>query len=201
MVSFNLLSYNIQDTIMNTTIKHPRMVNPGTEQTFIRQDTDLGGLEVHTTKGIIEVDTTACRESMGLGELKDYTLVKMYADKGYHVADEATRRIVQQGDMVEMNRTPPSEIKKQEFLQKNEPVDANIAFYPEVAPELTLRKGETDITQHPTEVNIDWENTQIVPYQLDRGTVNFDIVQKAYIDITYLGEPMFFPDPEFQAWA
>ncbi len=201
MVSFNLLSYNIQDTIMNTTIKHPRMVNPGTEQTFIRQDTDLGGLEVHTTKGIIEVDTTACRESMGLGELKDYTLVKMYADKGYQVADEATRRIVQQGDMVEMNRTPPSEIKKQEFLQKNEPVDANIAFYPEVAPELTLRKGETDITQHPTEVNIDWENTQIVPYQLDRGTVNFDIVQKAYIDITYLGEPMFFPDPEFQAWA
>ncbi len=201
MVSFNLLSYNIQDTIMNTTIKHPRMVNPGTEQTFIRQDTDLGGLEVHTTKGIIEVDTTACRESMGLGELKDYTLVKMYADKGYQVADEATRRIVQQGDMVEMNRTPPSEIKKQEFLQKNEPVDANIAFYPEVAPELTLRKGETDITQHPTEVNIDWENTQIVPYQLDRGTVNFDIVQKAYIDITYLGDPMFFPDPEFQAWA
>ncbi len=201
MVSFNLLSYNIQDTIMNTTIKHPRMVNPGTEQTFIRQDTDLGGLEVHTTKGIIEVDTTACRESMGLGELKDYTLVKMYADKGYQVADEATRRIVQQGDMVEMNRTPPSEIKKQEFLQKNEPVDANIAFYPEVAPELTLRKGETDITQHPTEVNIDWENTQIVPYRLDRGTVNFDIVQKAYIDITYLGEPMFFPDPEFQAWA
>lgn len=201
MVSFNLLSYNIQDTIMNTTIKHPRMVNPGTEQTFIRQDTDLGGLEVHTTKGIIEVDTTACRESMGLGELKDYTLVKMYADKGYQVADEATRRIVQQGDMVEMNRTPPSEIKKQEFLQKNEPVDANIAFYPEVAPELTLRKGETDITHHPTEVNIDWENTQIVPYQLDRGTVNFDIVQKAYIDITYLGEPMFFPDPEFQAWA
>jgi hypothetical protein len=177
------------------------MVNPGTEQTFIRQDTDLGGLEVHTTKGIIEVDTTACRESMGLGELKDYTLVKMYADKGYQVADEATRRIVQQGDMVEMNRTPPSEIKKQEFLQKNEPVDANIAFYPEVAPELTLRKGETDITQHPTEVNIDWENTQIVPYRLDRGTVNFDIVQKAYIDITYLGEPMFFPDPEFQAWA
>ncbi len=201
MVSFNLLNYNIQDTIMNTTIKHPRMVNPGTEQTFIRQDTDLGGLEVHTTKGIIEVDTTACRESMGLGELKDYTLVKMYADKGYQVADEATRRIVQQGDMVEMNRTPPSEIKKQEFLQKNEPVDANIAFYPEVAPELTLRKGETDITQHPTEVNIDWENTQIVPYRLDRGTVNFDIVQKAYIDITYLGEPMFFPDPEFQAWA
>ncbi len=201
MVSFNLLSYNIQDTIMNTTIKHPRMVNPGTEQTFIRQDTDLGGLEVHTTKGIIEVDTTACRESMGLGELKDYTLVKMYADKGYQVADEATRRIVQQGDMVEMNRTPPSEIKKQEFLQKNEPVDANIAFYPEVAPELTLRKGETDIAHHPTEVNIDWENTQIVPYQLDRGTVNFDIVQKAYIDITYLGDPMFFPDPEFQAWA
>lgn len=201
MVGFNLLSYNIQDTIMNTNIKHPRMVNPGTEQTFIRQDTDLGGLEVHTTKGIIEVDTTACWESMGLGKLRDKTFIKMFVDKGYQVADEATRRIVQQGNMVEMNRTPPSEIKKQEFLQKNEPIDANIAFYPEVAPEMTLNKGETDITQHPTEVNIDWENTEIVPYRLERGTVTFDIVQKAYVDITYLGDPMFFPDPEFQAWA
>ncbi|MBD5115066.1 MAG: hypothetical protein HDT46_07660 [Ruminococcaceae bacterium] len=201
MVSFNLLSYNIQDTVMNTTINHPRMINPGTNPTFIRQNTEPGGLEVHTTDAVIEVDTKPCRESMGLGQLSDASLVKYYVDKGYQVADEATRSIVQQGNMVEENRTPPAQIAKSEFMRKNEPVDANIAFYPSVPPEITVNPGTTDITQHPTQVNIDWENTAIVPYQLQRGTVSFDIVQKAYVDITYLGEPMFFPDPEFQSWA
>ncbi|MCM1054195.1 MAG: DUF6470 family protein [Bacteroides sp.] len=201
MVGFNLLSYNIQDTVMNTTINHPRMVNPGTNQQFLRQTTDLGGLEVHTTRALIEVDTKPCRESMGVGQLSDASLVRYYADKGYQVADEATRSIVQQGNMVEENRTPPAQIAKSEFMRKNEPVDANIAFYPSVPPEITVNPGTTDISQRPTQVNIDWENTQIVPYQLQRGTVNFDIVQKAYVDITYLGDPMFFPDPEFQSWA
>lgn len=201
MVSFNLLSYNIQDTVMNTTINHPRMVNPGTNQTFIRQNTELGGLEVHTTDAVIEVDTTACRESMGLGQLSDASMIRYFVDQGYQVADEATRRIVQQGNMVEENRTPPSEIAASEFMEKNVPVDANIAFYPKVRPDITVNPGTTDISQRPTQVNIDWENTGIVPYQLQRGTVSFDIVQKAYVDITYLGDPMFFPDPEFQSWA
>lgn len=201
MVSFNLLSYNIQDTVMNTTINHPRMVNPGTNPTFINQNTVPGGLEVHTTDALIEVDTKPCRESMGLGQLSDASLVKYYVDKGYQVADEATRRIVQQGDMVEQNRTSQADIAKNDFMRRNEPVDANIAFYPSVPPDITVNPGTTDITHHPTEVNIDWQNTAIVPYQLQRGTVNFDIVQKAYVDITYMGEPMFFPDPEFQSWA
>lgn len=201
MVGFNLLSYNIQDTVMNTTINHPRMVNPGTNQTFIRQNTELGGLEVHTTDAVIEVDTTACRESMGLGQLSDASMIRYFVDQGYQVADEATRRIVQQGNAVEENRTPPSEIAASEFMEKNIPVDANIAFYPKVRPDITVNPGTTDISQRPTQVNIDWENTGIVPYQLQRGTVSFDIVQKAYVDITYLGDPLFFPDPEFQAWA
>lgn len=201
MVGFNLLSYNIQDTVMNTTINHPRMVNPGTNQTFIRQNTELGGLEVHTTDAVIEVDTTACRESMGLGQLSDASMIRYFVDQGYQVADEATRRIVQQGNAVEENRTPPSEIAASEFMEKNIPVDANIAFFPKVRPDITVNPGTTDISQRPTQVNIDWENTGIVPYQLQRGTVSFDIVQKAYVDITYLGEPLFFPDPEFQAWA
>lgn len=201
MVSFNLLSYNIQDTVMNTTINHPRMVNPGTNQTFINQNTVPGGLEVHTADALIEVDTKPCRESMGLGQLSDALMVKYYADKGYQVADEATRRIVQQGDTVEQNRIPPSQIAKNDCMRRNEPVDANIAFYPSVPPDITVNPGTTDIVHHPTELNIDWQNTDIVPYQLQKGTVNFDIVQKAYVDITYLGEPLFFPDPEFQAWA
>lgn len=201
MVGLNLLNYDIRDTVMNTSIKHPRMVNPGTDKNFIRQESKFSFLEMDISMPLVEVDSTLTWESYGIGHLRDYTMVKMCVDKGYQVADEATRRIVQQGNMVEMNRTPPSEIKAQEFLEKNEPVDANIDFIPKVKPEMTVREGEVKLTPHPSELNIDWENTQIVPYQLDRGTVTFDIVQKAYVDITYMGEPLFFPDPEFQSWA
>ena len=201
MVGFNLLNYNIQDTIMNTTIKHPRMVNPGTNQLFYRQESKFAFMGIDSTLPFVEIDLSAARESMGIGHLTDMGVVKMCVDKGYQVADEATRRIVQQGNMVEMNRTPPSEIKKQEFLQKNEPVDANIDFIPKTGPDFTVHEGEVNLEPQPSDLNIHWEDTQIVPYQLDRGTVNFDIVQKAYIDIIYMGDPLFFPDPEFQSWA
>lgn len=201
MVGLNLLNYNIQDTIMNTNIKPPRMVNPGTDRNFYRQESQFSFLEMDISMPLVEVDSTLTWESYGFCHLRDSTMVKMYVDKGYQVADEATRRIVQQGNMVEMNRTPPSEIKAQEFLEKNEPVDANIAFIPKEKPEMTVHEGEVELTPHPSELNIDWENTQIVPYQLDRGTVTFDIVQKAYIDIVYMGDPLFFPDQNFQSWA
>lgn len=201
MVGLNLLNYNIQDTIMNTNIKPPRMVNPGTENNFYRQESQFSFLEMDISMPLVEVDSTLTWESYGFGHLRDSTMVKMYVDKGYQVADEATRRIVQQGNMVEMNRTPPSEIKAQEFLEKNEPVDANIAFIPKEKPEMTVHEGEVELTPHPSELNIDWEDTRIVPYQLERGTVTFDIVQRAYIDIVYMGDPLFFPDQNFQAWA
>ena len=201
MVSFNLLSYDMQNTIINTNITPPKMVNPGTENVFIRQETKLGGLEVHTDIGSIEIDTTPCQESMGVGQLRDESLVKWYADKGYQVADEATRRIVQQGDMVELNRSTQAEIKKQEFMEKNKPIDANIAFYPKEPPDITVNNAQADITKHLTEISIDWENTGIVPYRFEMGSVSFEVVQKAYFDAVYLGDPIYFPEPDFVSWA
>lgn len=201
MVSNNLLNYIIQDTVMNTHIKHPRMVNPGTEQTFIRQDTDLGGLEVHTTDGIIEVDTTAARESMGLGQLSDGEMIKHYAELGKRHREEFTKQTVSDGRQLSMKRATKLQLTNRHFVESKLPKQTGTAFYPSAPAELNARPGTTDISHHPTEVNIDWANTDIVPYYLDRGTVTFDIVQKAYVHFQYLGQPNFFPDQNFQSWA
>ena len=201
MISSNLLDYTIQDIIMNTSIKHPRMVNPGTEQTFIRQDTDLGGLEVHTTDGIIEVDTTAARESMGLGQLTNGEVIKRYAELGQKHREEFTKQPVKDGRQLSMKRATKLQLTNRHFFESKLPDPVGTAFYPSVPAELNAKPGTTDISHHPTEVNIDWANTDIVPYYLDRGTVTFDIVQKAYVHFQYLGEPNFFPDPNFQSWA
>ncbi len=194
MVSNNLLHYNIQDTIMNTTIKHPRMVNPGAPQLFIRQNTEPGGIEVHTTDAVIEVDTYEARASMGLGQLKDADMVKHFAEKGKQSISEFTKRSVHKGDEVVKNRTTPVELARREYIQKHLPKEVGVAFYPSEPAEVDVHKGTTDISFDPTVVNIDWEDTQIVPYELDRGTVSFDIVQKAYVDIMYMGDPNYFPE-------
>lgn len=201
MVSNNLLNYLIQDTVMNTSIKHPRMVNPGTEQTFIRQDTNPGGLEVHTTDGIIEIDTTAARESMGLGQLSDLKMLKYYTQQAKQACAEGTKRTASDGEIMAKGRATRVQLTNNHYIQDRLPETAGMVFYPSEDVELNAKPGTTDISHHPTEVNIDWANTDIVPYELDRGTVTFDIVQRAYVHFQYMGEPNFFPDPNFQSWA
>lgn len=201
MVSPNLLSYNIQNTVMNTTIKHPRMVNPGTAQTFIRQETNPGGLEVHTTDAEIEIDTTAARESMGLGQLSDRAMIEHFVEKGKQAVQAAARRDVKTGTDIARHRTTRLEALKRDYIEKHSPKDTITVFYPGVPAEVDIKPGTTDISHHPTEVNIDWADTQIVPYELERGTVNFDIVRRAYVDITYLGDPNYFPEPKTLGWA
>lgn len=201
MVSPNLLSYNIQNTVMNTTIRHPRMVNPGTAQTFIRQETDPGGLEVHTTDAEIEIDTTAARESMGLGQLSDRAMIEHFVQKGKEAVQQAARREVQTGNAIARNRTTRLQALTRDYVEKHSPKDTITVFYPSEPAEVDVHPGTTDISHHPTEVNIDWADTQIVPYELERGTVDFEIVRRAYVDITYLGGPNYFPEPEFLAWA
>lgn len=203
MINPDLLHYNIQDTIMNTSIKHPRMVNPGQEYTFIRQNTVQGGLEVHTTDADIDIDTKAARESLGLGHMYDATMVQMYADRGKQSIADYTRRIVNEGNAMVRQRSFPVQLATQRYWQERrvEPSQAQLTYIPSEDPDVDVTRGGVEIDHHPTQVNIDWANTGIVPYQLDRGTVTFDIVQRAYVDIMYMGDPDYFPDSAEPAFS
>lgn len=203
MVSPDLLHYNIYNTIMNTSIKHPRMVNPGQDFIFIRQDTAQGGIEVHSADAFVEIDTKAARESLGFGHMFDGTMVKYFADKGKQSIADLTRQIVNDGDAMVKYRTSPVQLAKQHFLEdrKVEPSQAQLTFIPSEDADINVREGYVDINYDPTDLNISWANTGIVPYQLDRGTVTFDIVQKAYIDMLYMGDPIYFPAEAEPVWS
>ena len=204
MISSDLLHYNIQPTVLDTSIKHPRMVNPGQDWLFIRQNTQLGGIEVHTTEADIQVSTKAARESLGLGHMFDASMVRMFAERGKQDCADFTRQTARDGEAMVRQRMSPAQIAKQHYWQERrvEPSQAQLTFIPSEDADVEVTRGGVDITHHPTEVNIDWANTDIVPYQLDRGTVNFTVVQRAYVDIMYMGSPDYFPDsaaPEFRA--
>lgn len=196
MINPDLLHYNIQNTVMNTSIKHPRMVNPGQDYIFIRQDTQPGGLEVHTTDARIDIDTTAARESLGLGHMSDASMVKLYADRGKRDVADFTRQTARDGEAMVRQRMSPAQLAKQHFWEERrvEPSQARLTFLPSEDADIQVTRGGVEIDHRPTDVNIDWANTGIVPYQLDRGTVTFDIVQRAYVDIMYMGDPDYFPD-------
>lgn len=206
MVSNNLLNYNIYDTVMDTSIKHPRMVNPGQEYLFIRQNTDLGGIEVHTTEADVNIDTKAARESLGFGHMFDATMVKIFVQRGQRDVADFTRQTAQEGKaMVEQRMSPVQLARRRYWAERRvEPSQAQLTFIPSEDADVDITRGGVEINLNPTEVNIDWANTDIVPYQLDRGTVNFTIVQRAYVDMTYLGDPIYFPEsaePAFSARA
>ena len=203
MINPDLLHYNIQNTVMDTSIKHPRMVNPGQDYIFIRQNTRPGGLEVHTTDAQLDIDTTAARESLGLGHMSDASMVKLYFDRGKRDVAEFTKQTARDGEAMVRERMSPVELARQHYWQERqvEPSQAQLTFIPSVGADVHVTRGGVEIDHHPTEVNIDWANTGIVPYQLDRGTVNFNIVQRAYVDIMYMGEPDYFPDSAAPAFS
>ena len=203
MVSNDLLHYNIYNTIVDTSIKHPRMVNPGQDWLFIRQDTDLGGIEVHTTEADIDIDTKAARESLGFGHMFDDTMVRIYAQRGKEACADFTKRTAQDGEAMVQQRMFPAQLARKHYWEDKrvEPSQAQLTFIPSEDADIEVTRGGADISYNPTEVNIDWANTDIVPYQLDRGTVTFDIVQKAYIDIIYMGDPDYFPDSAEPAFS
>lgn len=203
MINPDLLHYNIQNTVMNTSIKHPRMVNPGQDYIFIRQDTQAGGIEVHTTDARIDIDTTAARESLGLGHMSDASMVKLYADRGKRDVADFTRQTARDGEAMVKQRMSPIQLARQHYWQERqvEPSQARLTFLPSEDADIQVTRGGVEIDHHPTDVNIDWANTDIVPYQLDRGTVTFDIVQRAYVDIMYMGDPDYFPDSAEPAFS
>lgn len=204
MINSDLLHYNIQPTVLDTSIKHPRMVNPGQNWLFLRQNTQPGGIEVHTTEADIHIDTKAARESMGLSNMSDEAFIRMHVDKARQDCADFTRQTVHDGEAMVRQRMSPATLAKQHYWQnrKVEPSQAQLTFIPSEDANVEVTRGGVEINHRPTEVNIDWANTDIVPYQLDRGTVNFTVVQRAYVDIMYMGSPDYFPDsaaPEFRA--
>lgn len=201
-----LLDTKTYPTIMETSITQPRMVNPGTERIFIRQDTDWGGMEVRSQDAAVTMDSTAARESIGMGNWRDSTFVRHFAEQGERKLEEGNYRRLEEGRAMEESRATPVQLEqRREASERSKAVDNTVlAFVPSEPVDIDVRRGGVDIEHRPTEVNIDWENTETVPYRLIRGTVDFNIVRKAYVDVTYLGDPIYFPEsaaPEFSARA
>ena len=65
---------------------------------------------------------------------------------------------------------------------------------------MTFDEGVLNISYDAGEVNIDWDNTEITPFEFTPGKVEFEVTQMPSVSIEYLGEPIYVPpqaDPNY----
>lgn len=189
MVSFNLLQINSYPTKLEISSQSGLMKNPKAPDPLIEHSVSRGGFEIKTTPAKLEIDHYPMRKSMGL--LNDMDMLKKQTQKGKQVCAEATAAAVQYGDAL-LDKMTPAELSRQKTLEKAN-VQTQTVFMPDTPPDVNIERGGVELDYTPFKANIDWNNLEIAKMKFERGGVDINVVQKAYTEIKYLGEPNYFP--------
>lgn len=203
MVSPTLLSYNIVNTKLDYQFHDGGLVRrkmPDTQ--YYQQKTNDTYIEISTEQATITVDTYNARASMGYGELTNEDMISRKADEGKQKCAEGTRWAVQEGNMLQ-NHIPPAEIARRKALS-NAKCDVITTFFPQGGADITVERGGAESEYEPTTIDFNWEDALYDKHEYDRPYVNFNVVQRAYVDIEYMGEPLYFPEdarPDFDIKA
>lgn len=203
MVSPTLLSYNIVNTKLDYQFHDGGLVRrkmPDTQ--YYQQKTNDTYIEISTEQATVTVDTYNARASMGYGELTNEDMISRKADEGKQKCAEGTRWAVQEGNMLQ-NHIPPAEIARRKALS-NAKCDVITTFFPQGGADITVERGGAESRYEPTTIDFDWESALYDKHEYDRADINFNVVQRAYVDIQYMGDPIYSPPsakPDFDIKA
>ena len=148
-------------------------------------------MHVQTTPSTLKIDSYESRKSIGLMTMGDR--ISYEANRGKQNAAEKTREYVnigQQMSNIHEGANIPSIIAQKRLADTNPQLVT--AFFPSVGPNISWEPNELNMEYTPTELDINWQ-------ELDRsmtyiaGSVKFNVVQRASVDIEYVGGPNYFP--------
>ncbi len=138
-----------------------------------------------------KIDSYESRKSIGLMTMGDR--IKYSADKAEEHISSKTREYVQIGQQmsnIHEGATIPSIIAQKRMQDTN--TQLVTAYFPSVGPTISWEPNDLNLDYTPAEVDINWQ-------ELDRsmtyiaGSVRFEVVQRASVDIEYIGGPVYFP--------
>ncbi|MBR2876368.1 MAG: hypothetical protein IKC01_04460 [Clostridia bacterium] len=150
----------------------------------------------------VKIDSYESRKSIGLMTMGDR--ISYTAEKAAQHISEKTREYVEMGkeiSKVNEGANIPTIIAQKRISESTPHLVT--AFFPSVGPTITWEPNELNMEYTPTELDINWQ-------ELDRsmtyiaGSVKFNVVQRASVDIEYVGGPNYFPkssNPEYDASA
>ncbi|MBE6752233.1 MAG: hypothetical protein E7556_06875 [Ruminococcaceae bacterium] len=150
----------------------------------------------------VKIDSYESRKSIGLMTMGDR--ISYEANRGKQHAAEKTREYVDIGKQISNiheGANIPSIIAQKRINEGT--THLVTAFFPSVGPNISWEPNDLNMEYTPTELDINWQ-------ELDRsmtyiaGSVKFNVVQRASVDIEYVGGPNYFPkssDPSYEADA
>lgn len=202
MVENNLLSITTVPIQVELNIRKGEFTNPkiGNSDSGIKMniDTKQGQMKIHSEPPKINIDTYAARSSMGYGQYNNSDLIKKEANDGFSVSYQGTAKIVQQGNQLARG-VSPAEIAAQNS-RAGQTIQTIMDFIPKEGADVTFDKGVLNINIEASEVNVDWENLGVVPFEFTPGKVELEVTQMPSIEIEYLGGPIYVPpqsDPNY----
>ncbi len=203
MVEPNLLSITtipikVELNIVKGGMRNPRVDNPDAAFKMDIETKD-GNLQIHSEPMKIHIDTYAARSSLGYGNYNNLDLFKRKSEEGFRLAYEGTARIASDGNQLARG-VSPSEIAAQ-HMRAGQTVQTIMDFLPKTGADVTFEDGVLNINYEVGDVNIDWENAQMMPYEFTPGRVEISIAQMPRVEIEYLGGPIYVPpsaDPNYQ---
>ncbi len=203
MVEPNLLSITtvpikVELNIVKGEMRNPRVNNP--DAAFKMDiETQDGNLRIHSEPMKIHIDTYAARSSLGYGNYNNLDFFKKKSEEGFRLAYEGTARIANDGNQLARG-AKPSEIAAQ-HMRAGQTVQTIMEFLPKTGADVTFEEGVLNINYEVGDVNIDWENAQMMPYEFTPGRVEISIAQMPRVEIEYLGGPIYVPpsaDPNYE---
>ncbi len=195
MVEQNLLNITtvpikVELNITHGGLRNPRVNNPDAAFKMDIQ-TENGELQIRSEPMQIHIDTYAARSSLGYGHYNNMDLFKKKSQEGFSLAYEGTAKIVQDGNQLARGASP-SDIAAQ-HNRAGQTIQTIMDFLPKEGADVTFDKGVLNINYEVGDVNIDWENAQMMPFEFTPGRVEISIAQMPSIEIEYIGGPIYFP--------
>lgn len=203
MIDNNLLEITtvpikVEINITKGSFTNPRVNNP--DKAFKMDiQTNNGKLEIHSEPQKINIDTYAARSSMGYGQYNNTDLIKTKGQDAIRLAYEGTARISSQGNQLARGATS-AEIAAQN-ARAGQTIQTIMDFIPKTGADITFDKGVLNINVEASDVNIDWENAAMMPYEFTPGKVEFSVAQMPSVEIEYTGGPIYVPassDPDYE---
>ena len=202
MVDNNLLNITSIPIKVELNIKKGEFTNPKVNHpeqgVKMNIHTDRGELNIHSELPKINIDTYAARSSMGYGNYNNIDFVKRNAQDGISIGYEATAKIVDEGNEL-VRGVSPAEIAAQNN-KAGQTIQTIMDFLPKEGADITFDEGVLNINIDAADVDIDWENTETVPFEFTPGRVEVQVTQMPSVHIEYTGDPIYVPpesDPHY----
>lgn len=160
------------------------------------------GPQIQSKPAKVNVDTYACRSSMGPGFQNVGDNIASYSDKGKSMAYASTAKYANRGQQLlktQRGQELITSFARQDTF-KNVKMNIGIDFIPKVSPDITVDAGDISIQFEMDKLEFDWK-MQEQELHFTPGTISVEVVQRPDVIVKYVGGPNYVPkssDPNYR---